>query len=145
MFKKIFAAAMMSAIITVPAEAQTEDSVCGGYAAVGGVMASEMLDLTLRDLVGMMQNKRPDITAKLMSAMETRLTADEVAGITQLPGDEASLLGEAAGEHAMNVLMTGRASSADDVVTLMKQSCLTTGYKTVVGNQRQINELSQGR
>lgn len=145
MLKKILTAAMMTAFVSVSAQAQTDDTVCGGYAAVGGVIASEMLDLTLRDVVGMMQNKRPDITAKIASAMESRLTPAEMLGIAQLPGDESSLLGEASGVHAMNVLMSGQASSADEVSNMLKQSCLTTGYKTVISNQRQINGLTQGR
>ena len=142
MLKKLLAAAAVSATIVMPAQAQNGDDVCGAYSAIGKVMASEMLGLTLQDIIDMQRGQRPDLMGKITQAIAGAWTPAEIAAVTSLTTEEQSLLGEAAGAYGLNLLMAGRATTAQQVRDTLMSECKATGYQKVVSNQRQMKNLA---
>ena len=53
-----------------------------------------------------------------------------------LQGDESAVLGEAAGTVMMELLMTGQATSSEEVEQLMNKTCNAIGVETLMQNQR---------
>ena len=145
MIRKMITAVVAATALNTVAEAQTDDTVCGAYSAFGGIIASEMLDLTLRDIIGTIQGARPDITAKIGAAVEKGMTAQEQTALSKLSDADGTLLGEAAGGHSINLLMGGQAGSSGEVRSMMLADCKSLGYKTVITNQREMNKLMRGR
>ena len=142
MVGKLLAAAAASALLIMPAQAQSDDNVCGAYALIGKVMASEMLSLTLQDIIDMQRGQRPDLMGNITNAIASGWTPAEIAAITQLTDEEQSLLGEAAGAYGLNLLMGGRATTPQQVRDTLMSECQSTGYQMVVDNQKKMKELA---
>lgn len=136
-WKSLMGAAALAVVSVAPAQAD-DDALCGAYAAIGQAMASEMLDLTFRDVVSMMRGTNPAVMQQISNALINAVTGDEMAAMLQMSADDQALLGEAAGQQAMMILMSGQQESADGVGKSMEATCKSAGLQALLDQQRQV-------
>lgn len=144
MNRKLMSALIVASTLSLQSQAETSDSICSAYGSVGKVMASEMLDLTFRDIIGMQQGTRPDVVAKVTTAISTAWSADEIAAMSTLTEEEQGLIGEAAGGRGFGLLMGGTVTTPEGVKTAMVAECNSIGYRNIMDNQKKIRGLSSG-
>jgi len=138
--RSFFAAALVAAGLTAqPAVAADEENICGFYGSIAYVVAEYMLPLRLQDVVNMMTGKDPSISAGLATSMLNAASANQVLAIAQLKAEDAELFGEAAGSTSFQLLLSGQASSPQELQQILQGHCLNVGYQTIIDNQRRAN------
>ena len=142
---KLIKSAMYLGIITAltaaPAAAQSEnsDALCGVYSTMGEVLVEFLLPKTLQQFVDATSGKDPTIMAEFGDIVVTKMTAKELLALGVIGEDDAGLLGEAAGQVAVNLLMTGQATTASEVRLSMSKRCQEIGPQDIIENQRRAN------
>ncbi len=137
-------ALVLSFTLPLPAmAAEDNQTVCGLYSSIGGSLTEFMLPLTMQDFVNIMTGKDPELLKDLSINMLNGLTGAELAALNAMDEDDSSLLSESAGQIAVNHLMSGSASSSEDVKYLMKNTCLSIGAAKIIENQRRANDATQ--
>ena len=141
-FRKSILGLIAIAAVSVPATAQTDDMKCQIYAKTGGTMADYMLPLRLQDLVNMLSGKDTELMSGLTGALVGKLTPQEMAAMAQFKSNDATILGEAAGEVTMALLMGGQATSGAQVQSILKDTCMQVGPDQIIQNQRRAKAIS---
>ncbi len=142
---RILAPALLLAISFQVSASEVESDVrCQLYSKLGGSMVEFMLPLTMQDLVNMMSGKDPDLMMDMTTGLLSGLDGNDLGVMMKLPGQDAEIAGQAAGDVAMKVLMSGQATSAAEVRTIMKSTCETIGFDTMVANQKSANLATAG-
>jgi hypothetical protein len=140
MMNRILATALLglsfSFALSAPVQASDDDAKCGLYARIGGTMSDFMMPLTVKDFVDIMAGKNDALMGELTASLLTGLGSDHLATMISLQGDESAVLGEAAGTVMMELLMTGQATSSEEVEQLMNKTCNAIGVETLMQNQR---------
>lgn len=136
--KRLTIAGAALAMVATPALGQDNEQICGAYAAIGEVMAGELLDRTMREFIGVAQGTNTELLNQITNTIATSVNGAELMALGQLDPEDAELLGEAAGQTAITSLMEGRASDAVQVRALMKQNCASIGVDQVLDNQRAV-------
>jgi len=138
---KNLAALAMAAAVLFSGKAQADEKLeCGIYGKVGYVMADSMLDMTFREVIGMTTGTRPDILAEVSNAIIKAVSDAEMTHMASMPQLEQELLGEAAGQNAMAILMQGQASTADEVRRTLASQCVADGVDQIYANQQSIRD-----
>lgn len=138
--KKMMTAALSAAVLwgAASANAQDDTALCNTYSAIGEVMASELLDVTMREFIGVAQGTNTALLVQISNSIANAVGGPEMAAMAQLSVEEQELLGEAAGGAAIMMLMEGRAASAEQVGGAMRSQCNAIGASQVINNARQV-------
>lgn len=128
----------MAAFGLLPSTAYAVDDVktCKIYGKIGGAITDFMLPLTMQDLVNILTGKDPKLATEMTSVIIYALDKAEYVVMGDIGEEKAGLMGEAAGQVAIELLMSGRASSGAEIVTIMEDTCLSVGFDAIVDNQR---------
>jgi len=132
----------------LPVSAQADDTasaddvaICTLYSKIGSSTVSFMLPLKMQDFVDMMTGKNPELMGTMSQSLLSGLDGNDIATMTK-HAEEAALIGEAAGSVGIQSLMSGQASSAEEVQTLMYRQCRAVGAQVIIDNQRQTSALA---
>jgi hypothetical protein len=140
----VLAAAAALSLASPAYAAEVEDAAaCKMYSQFAATMVDFMLPLTLQDFVNMMSGKDPEALAEMSSGLITQLDQGDIKTMLAL-GDEAQIAGQAAGEVAMQILMTGQATSSSEVKNIMDSHCIEIGFDQILANQKTANRASAG-
>ena len=139
----LVAAAALS--LSSPAIAADTDNkaACKMYSVFGSTMVDFMLPLTMQEFVNMMSGKDPAAFAEMSSALISQLSGEDIKTMVSL-GADAQVAGQAAGEVAMQILMSGQATSSSEVKTIMDSHCNKIGFDQIVSNQKRANQAAAG-
>lgn len=139
MMRRVLATALAGCVLVAgAAQAQDEEALCGAYAAVGGVMAEELLDVTMRDFIKMNQGKNPLLLHSVTMAIASAWDGRQMMAVTAMDGDGVELLGEAAGQTAMTLMLEGTTADADELRAIMMGHCRSVGMDNIIANQRAV-------
>ena len=69
------------------------------------------------------------------------MDADDVATLVEM-GNNSEVVGKAAGQVAIGMLMEGRTSSASEVQSIMMNDCRSIGFDQIVINQKAADALT---
>ena len=73
----------------------------------------------------------------------SKLDGNDIKTMVAL-GDDATIAGQAAGEVAMQMLITGKATSSSEVKTIMESHCNKISFDQIVSNQKRANQAAAG-
>lgn len=132
----------LSLIAPVTASA-SDDQLCKTYGKIGGAMTDFMLPLTVRELVNMMSGKDPAKMSEMTQAFIGSLDGDDFTAIGSLSTADQGIFGEAAGQVAMGLLLSGQATTGDDVTRQMVSSCSRIGARNIIANQRRATAATE--
>lgn len=138
-FQKL-ALGLTLAVATAMPAAANDAAMCKTYGKFGGAMVDFMLPLTMQNFVDMMTGQKPELLSEMTQSLLTYLDGTDLYNMAQMDGDESDLLGEAAGGVAIELLMSGRATNDQEVITLMEYACLKVGIDAIIDNQRIANK-----
>ena len=136
-FTTIILATTFSLTMPFAANAQADEARCDVYSKIGGSMVNFMLPLTMQDFINITTGKDPKLSSQMTEKMIAGMNETDFATLAELGVDGAGLMGEAAGQIAVELLISGQASSAREVQAVMKETCMSVGVDTILDNQRQ--------
>ena len=139
----VTAALCLSLAAPTLAAAADNKASCQVYSKIGSTTVEFMLPLTLQEFVNMMTGKNPELLQKMSTGLLSGLDGDDVKTMIGL-GEDSTLAGQAAGEVAVAMLMSGQASSASEVQTKMQRDCEAIGFDKIVENQKRANRATAG-
>lgn len=141
----LIAAAAVSFSFSSPAFAAEvdNDASCKMYSKFAGSMVDSMLPLKMQDFVNMMSGKDPELAQKMTAGLMSKLDGNDIMTMVAL-GDDATIAGQAAGEVAMATLMSGKATSSEEVRSIMLNDCKKIGFAQILSNQKKAIAASSG-
>lgn len=116
--------------------AKSDKQACEAYSKIGGFMVATLLPRTMQDFVDMTTGKNPELMTEITEGLVSELNGSELLALSKLGGGDAELLGEAAGQISIQLLMAGKATSKSETVTLMRETCLSLGVDQIISNQK---------
>ena len=126
----------MAIMISAPAMADDGEGYCTLYSAAGGAMVDFMLPLTVQELVNMMSGQDEKLINEMGAAMISGMSPTEIMSLATLDPAKAEIMGQAAGETAMQLLMSGQVTNKAEVKSFLSSTCSSLGAETIMANQR---------
>ncbi|WP_017930203.1 hypothetical protein [Robiginitomaculum antarcticum] len=143
-FKTLILPLAVFAVLPATASAAGDATTCKIYGKIGGAITDFMLPLTMQDLVNILTDKDPVLSTKMTTVIVEALDTNDIVSLTELGDEAAGLMGEAAGQVAIELLMSGQASSGAEIVSIMDSTCQSVGFEGIISNQRDArNSLSK--
>ena len=136
-FKTLILAGTLSIAMPFSVSVQAGEAECNVYSKIGSSMVNFMLPLTMQDFINITMGKDPKLTNEMTQNMIAGMDTTDFTTLAAMGEDGAGLMGEAAGQIAVELLISGQASSAREVKAALKESCMTVGMDTILDNQRQ--------
>jgi hypothetical protein len=134
--KKVMLSSMALIFVSTTASADENDTLCSMYSKTGGAMSEFMLPLTVQDFINMINGSDQGLMNDMVKAMTDAWSGSDMVALSKLNTEDAEIIGEAAGQVAIELLMTGQASTKTEVTQFMNKSCMTVGAKNIIRNQR---------
>ena len=130
-------AAAFALLLSSPASAANieNEAGCQMYSKFGSSMVDFMLPLTVQEFVNMMNGKDPEAFVAMSTSFLSKLDGNDIKTMVAL-GNDAEAAGQAAGEVAMQMLISGQATSSSEVKTIMESHCNKIGFSQIVANQK---------
>ncbi len=116
--------------------ADDNKEVCLFYGNVGAAAVDFILPLKVQQVVDMISGKDTALVEKMQKSVEGIGNANAKAAMKAMGDDAAEHLGASAGFLAFQLVMTGQATSAQEVFSVLYKSCMDTGASKIVENQR---------
>ncbi len=143
-FRKIIFAIAILGFFQIPAsQAQDDQLTCAFYSKVGSSVVGFMLPLTVQQLVDMMTGKDPQLMTEMTGVMLRAMNAEEFQNLMAMESSQLEMLGEAAGVVSFQVLMSGQASTVEEVEQKLMSSCLVITPDVIIQNQIKSNAAAQ--
>lgn len=141
--KKITMTFALFLAVSAPISSAAEDDIrCDLYGSIGGSLAEFMLPLTMQDFVNMMTGKDPGLLNELSNSLLKSVNGLELAALSEMAESDRELFSEAAGETAIQYLMSARASSSEDLKTIMEKTCISIGADSIIDNKKRAKRLT---
>ncbi len=119
-----------------PAGADDNKEVCLFYGNVGAAAVDFILPLKVQQVVDMISGKDTTLVEKMQKSVEGIGNDAAKTAMKKMGEDAAEHLGSSAGFLAFQLIMTGQATSPQEVFSVLYKSCLDTGAQKIVENQR---------
>ena len=131
----------LAAVLTLatPASATDSDALCSLYSKTGGSVVEFMLPLTMQQFVDMMAGKNPGLMNQMTQALVSEFDEADLIALASVDQQKAQVIGEAAGQVAIELLMSGQATSKAEIVNAMSTSCKAVGPDVIIANQMRAN------
>ena len=145
-YRKKIVPLLLALTLTAPATfsaAEEGDMRCSLYGSIGGSMGKFMLPLTMQDFVNIMTGKDPALLNELSNSLLASVNRQELAALGKMPEKDRELFSESAGQAAIENLMSARATSSEELKSLMTSACKSVGAQGIIDNQRRANALTE--
>lgn len=131
--------------INFPANADENSALCHLYSKTGAGMTDFLLPLTMQQYVSMMAGNEPELANKMAQSIMSQYDQKILNQLKNVDPSKAELIGEAAGQTVIQLMMSGQASNKEQVSELMFSACLSIGANTIYEEQKkQRTSLQQG-
>jgi hypothetical protein len=142
--KKTILSAAACFLLSTSSFALQDDVSCSAYAGVGKTVADFMLPLRVQDLINMLTGKDAKLVQQLTETMTSELSPEEIASFASLGQQDSEVLGELAGQTAIQLLMQGQATSSEGVKSIMANQCKQVGTANLISRMKQAKQALQG-
>ena len=119
--------------------ANNDATLCNAYGKIGGYMVGSLLPKTMQDFVDMMTGKNPEMLEGITAGLMDDLSGKELLAVSKQDENRMGLLGESAGQVAIQMLMAGQVSDKPDTVNALRNNCMSVGINTIISNQAAAN------
>ncbi|WP_139167453.1 MULTISPECIES: hypothetical protein [Kordiimonas] len=132
----------LAASLTGPAtQAADKQEVCSYYGNVGAAAIDFLMPLTFAEVVEMVSGKNKDLLERMSKAVERKGSADVKKAIRSMGDGSLELMGEAAGLHGFQLVMTGQATDGQEVFGMLASRCMEAGPDAIIEAQRRARAL----
>lgn len=135
-FLAIAATTMCLSLAPVSASADDNKEVCLFYGNVGAAAVDFILPLKVQQVVDMISGKDTALVEKMQKSVEGIGNDKARSAMKNMGDDAAEHLGASAGFLAFQLIMTGQATSPQEVFSVLYKGCQDTGAQKIVENQR---------
>ena len=142
LYAMLIAATSLS--LAAPSQAQSSTQTCQAFGNFGGILTRHILPLSVKDFADMNSGKNPRLVQVAVAKLEQGLTASDKQAISRLGEENGALFEEAASDLAMNIVLTGSASTSQATAAIMRQECQNLGVSQIIEIQRATYQ-SQGQ
>lgn len=141
MKRKLLTVALLMIGATTPTNSQ-EDNVAGCelYGAIGGVVLDVMLPATFEDLIKMMRGENQELLGSMSKAMISAMSNAAVGKAATLGENKMQLLGNAAGQHVVQLAMAGQVATAEEARNTLTASCARVGVDAIIQQSQVAQE-----
>lgn len=122
------------------ADANEDKEICLYYGNVGAVAVDFLLPLKLQQVVDLISGRDEVLMQKMNKTIEGVGNVQVKASMKKLGDDAAEHLGSSAGFLSFQLIMTGQATTPQEVFSVLYRSCTETGPGRIVENQRKAVE-----
>ncbi len=123
------------------AEAADKQEVCSYYGNVGAAAVDFLMPLTFAEVVEMVSGKNKDLLERMADTVGRKGNADVKATIGRMGEGSLELMGEAAGLHGFQLVMTGQATNGEEVFGILASRCMEAGPDAVIEAQRRARAV----
>ncbi len=140
----LISATLLSAVslFSVPSAADAEDTkeICLYYGNVGAAAVDFLLPLKLQQVVDLISGRDEALLEKMNKTVEGVGNVQVKEAMKKIGEDAAEHLGASAGFLSFQLVMTGQATTPQEVFSVLYRSCTETGPERIVENQRKAAE-----
>ena len=139
------AACALSLSLTMAPEARADENttLCNLYSNTAGGMAEFLLPLTVQQYVNMMSGKSPELVDQMTKSIMAQFSPDDLIALATIDPSKASIIGEAAGQDVIQIMMAGQGTSKAEIVSSMSSTCLSVGANMIVEEQKKMRDSIQ--
>ena len=142
--RKVIISTSIFLLLSTSSFALKNEETCNVYGSAGKLVSDFMLPLTVQELINMLTGKDNDLLKELTQTMTSGLSADELAAFASLGAEDSEVLGELAGQTAIQLLMQGQATSSNEVKAIMVNQCNQIGTANLISRMKQAKQALQG-
>ncbi|WP_262691678.1 hypothetical protein [Kordiimonas aestuarii] len=129
-----------SGLAPASADAADDKEICLYYGNVGAAAVDFLLPLKLQQVVDMISGRDQALLEKMNKSVEGVGNAKVKSAMKKIGDDAAEHLGSSAGFLSFQLIMTGQASTPQEVFSVLYRGCSETGPERIVENQRKAAE-----
>ena len=122
-----------------PASAQTVSAECEVYGNFGKSVATFLLPQKMQDVLDMAKGLNPELARDLGQSIDKNLSPRAMEVLDTLPNEDIALIGELAGQSAIQILLSAQVTAPEDLQTLMMRECEFKGIDTL------LNQLKKAK
>ena len=119
--------------------ANNDATLCNAYGKIGGYMVGSLLPKTMQDFVDMMTGKNPEMLEGITAGLMDDLSGKELLAVSKQDENRMGLMGESAGQVAIQMLMAGQVADKAETVSTLRNNCMSVGVDTIISNQAAAN------
>ena len=134
-------ATLLSVSVTGSVSAQTSGTnpaACNAFASVGAVISNYILPMSVKDFAAMNSGKNTALIDGAIAKLDSDLSPSDKGALEALGVENRGLFEEAAVNLAIDVVLSGEASSAAAVANIMRQECQSFGAGKIIEFQKSI-------
>lgn len=125
------------------ADAASQEEICSYYGNVGAAAIDFLMPLKFSEVVEMVSGKNKELLEGMAKAVERKGNPEVKASINNMGDGSLELMGEAAGLHGFQLVMTGQATSGQEVFGILTSRCMQSGPNNIIEAQRRARALQQ--
>ncbi|WP_026168231.1 hypothetical protein [Kordiimonas gwangyangensis] len=118
------------------ADAEDDKEICLYYGNVGAAAVEFLLPLKLQQVVDLISGRDEALLEKMNKTVEGVGNVRVKTAMKKIGDDAAEHLGASAGFLSFQLVMTGQATTPQEVFSVLYRGCSETGPERIVENQR---------
>lgn len=126
---------------STPASAQGNQDICSYYGNLGAAAIDFLMPLKFNQVVDMVSGKDKALLEEMSKRVESKGSAAVKQAVERMGKGSLELMGEAAGLHGFQLVMTGQATNGQEVFGILASQCMQAGPKEIVDAQRRARAL----
>ncbi len=131
---------------TFPAQAGSAEkkkkNLCHYYSTLGSSSAAFMLPMRFEQIIAMFAGRDRAMMAAFTDHIMNSVKGKDLHTASTLSDEENDYLSESAGDVAVELLMTGKAITRDEVFNRLNAHCLRIGPMAIIANQKAAAALT---
>ncbi|NVJ99073.1 MAG: hypothetical protein HWE25_13030 [Alphaproteobacteria bacterium] len=143
--KKLYTTATTILLLAAPFPAQSatasQSDVCSYYGNVGAGAIDFLLPLKFSQVINMISGKDQELLKAMNKSLANKGSKKSREGVEELGDDALALMGEAAGFHGFQLVMTGQATTGQEVFGILTNQCMSAGPEAIIEGQRNARAL----
>lgn len=136
-------ACVLSLSMAPEARADENTTLCNLYTNTAGGMADFLLPLTVQQYVNMMAGKSPELVDQMTKSIMAQFSSEDLIALATVEADKAALLGEAAGQDVIQIMMSGQGTTKAEIVSAMSGTCQSVGPNMIIEEQKKMKASMQ--
>lgn len=145
MKKKLMTAGLIigvvSGLVGSSATAADQREICSYYGNVGAAAIDFLMPLKFSEVVEMVSGKNKELLDEMAQAVESMGNQDVKKAIGNMGEGSLELMGEAAGLHGFQLVMTGQATGGQEVFGILASRCMQSGPDKIIEAQRRARAV----
>ncbi|RMB08656.1 hypothetical protein [Eilatimonas milleporae] len=129
---RLLAASILATGLTIGPNATAQDTYCQGYGSIGKESANFILSLTMKELLVIMHGDSKEFAKDTLTNLPKVLPPEAMeVWEDSLNTNSGAVIGNAF-KDAINLLLAGKAKSAEEVYSMMTWQCVSFGKERFI-------------